>query len=195
MKVPAICDNCDSIFPSLFNFYNSNNISFTGCQAGPCPNCGGTGHIPDGIYNFIGNTIELLSGPQRSVIELKKLASILERARNSNTDFQSISKEIDKEIPELSSIKNFFPKPKTFADLCGFITVLLTIISIIMSQVQSGDSSKIEINTVINNIYYQTSEAQGSHSSIHKVKTEKKIGRNELCTCGSRKKFKKCCLP
>ncbi len=189
MKVPAICDNCDSIFPSLFNFYNSNNISFTGCQAGPCPDCGGTGHIPDGIYNFIGDTIELLSGPQRSIDELKKLASILERARNNNTDPQSIGKEIDEKVPELSSLKDCLPK--TRSELYLFIGLILSIIF----QIQSGDSSKIEVNTVINNIYQQTSEPQSSinHKATNTIR--KKVGRNETCPCGSGEKFKKCCLP
>ena len=190
MRVPAVCDNCSNIFPTGFDISNSTNVSFSGCSAGPCPVCGGTGHIPDGVYNFIGNTIEFLSGPERSLIELRKLASILERAKNNNFDSKSIGREVDKEIPELSSIKDLLPTNR--AELYGFITILLTIISLIMSQTQSSSSSKIEINTVINNVYYQTSEAQ---SSIPEIKAEKKIGRNELCTCGSGKKFKKCCLP
>ncbi|WP_367108824.1 SEC-C metal-binding domain-containing protein [uncultured Psychrobacter sp.] len=191
MKVPAICDNCDSIFPSLFNFHNSNNISFTGCQAEPCPNCGGIGHIPDGVYNFIGDTIELLSGPQRSINELEKLASILEHAKNNKATPQTIAEEIDKAIPELSSIKDLLPK--TRSELYGFITILLTILTLIMNQAQSSNSSKIEIDTIINNIYLQTSEAQKPHNS--KTVNTRKIGRNELCPCGSDKKFKKCCLP
>lgn len=193
MNVPAVCDNCGNIFPSGISAINSTNISFNNCRAGPCPVCSGTGHIPDGVYNFIGNTIEFLSGPERSLIELKKLASILERAKNNNFDSKSIAREVDEEIPELSSIKDLLPTNRS--ELYGFITILLTIISMIMSQTQSSSSSKIEINTVINNVYYQTSEAQGSHSSIPEFKAEKKIGRNELCTCGSGKKFKKCCLP
>ncbi|WLG14849.1 SEC-C metal-binding domain-containing protein [Psychrobacter cibarius] len=193
MNVPAVCDNCGNIFPSGFSAINSTNISFSNCRAGPCPVCGGKGHIPDGVYNSIGNTIEFLSGPERSLIELKKLASILERAKNNNFDSKSIGREVDEEIPELSSIKDLLPTNRS--ELYGFITILLTIISLIMSQTQSSSSSKIEINTVINNVYYPTSEAQSSNSSTPKVKAEKKIGRNELCTCGSGKKFKKCCLP
>ena len=77
MRVPAVCDNCGAIFPSTFEVSNSTDISFSGCGSGPCPACGGQGHIPDGVYNFIGNTIELLSGPKRSVSELQRLALIL----------------------------------------------------------------------------------------------------------------------
>ncbi|WP_236870601.1 SEC-C metal-binding domain-containing protein [Candidatus Bandiella numerosa] len=33
-----------------------------------------------------------------------------------------------------------------------------------------------------------------SHDSIPRVSSVKKIGRNDLCTCGSGKKYKKCCI-
>src|SRR5512136_1169416 len=62
LRVPAVCDSCGVIFSSVFEVSDSTNISFYGCGSGPCPKCGGDGHIPDGVYNFIGNTIELLSG-------------------------------------------------------------------------------------------------------------------------------------
>lgn len=39
------------------------------------------GHVPDGVYNFIGNTIELLNGPLRVVAELQRLADILKNAK------------------------------------------------------------------------------------------------------------------
>ncbi len=189
MNVPAVCDNCGNIFPSGISAINSTNVSFSNCRAGPCPVCGGTGHIPDGVYNFIGNTIELLSGPQRSISELKKLASILERARNNNIDSQSIGKEIDEEVPELSSLKDCLPK--TRSELYLFIGLILSIIF----QIQSGDSSKIEVNNIINNIYQQASESQNLAISGATNTVSKKVGRNETCPCGSGKKFKKCCLP
>ena len=199
MMVPAVCDNCGNIFPSGFSASNATNISFSNCRAGPCPVCGSTGHIPDGIYNFIGDTIELLSGPQRSVVELKKLASILERARDNNANPQTVGKEIDESVPELSSLKDWLPK--TRSELYPFIIMLLAVVTLITNQIQSGKPSNVEINTVINNVYHQTPVAQNSTpvaqnslSSITKINTERKIGRNELCICGSGKKYKKCCL-
>ncbi|WP_166638776.1 YecA family protein [Paraglaciecola marina] len=41
-------------------------------------------------------------------------------------------------------------------------------------------------------VYDETSEQV--LANIPKAKITKKIGRNELCICGSGKKFKKCCI-
>jgi len=80
MRVPVLCNNCGTFFPSSFEISNSTNIVFSGCTSDLCPKCGGIGHIPDGVYNFIGNTIELLSAPNRTHLELEKLKKILEQA-------------------------------------------------------------------------------------------------------------------
>lgn len=193
MRVPAVCDNCGTIFPSGFEVSNSTNISFSGCGAGPCPVCGGTGHIPDGVYNFLGNTIEFLSGPSRSIVELERLAALLERAKTSNATSQAVAKEIDESIPELSSIKDWLPKNRS--ELYAFIALLLSALSLMINQSESGEPSKVEVNTVINNVYQQAPEAQAAPSPEKPKKQKAKVGRNEPCPCGSGKKFKKCCLP
>ena len=193
MRVPAVCDNCGTIFPSSFEVSNSTNISFSGCGAGPCPVCGGMGHIPDGVYNFLGNTIEFLSGPSRSIAELERLAALLERAKTSNASSQAVAKEIDESIPELSSIKDWLPKNRS--ELYAFIALLLSALSLMINQSDSGEPSKVEVNTVINNVYQQAPEAQVAPSPEKPKKQKTKVGRNEPCPCGSGKKFKKCCLP
>lgn len=193
MRVPAVCDNCGTIFPSSFEVRNSTNISFSGCGAGPCPVCGGMGHIPDGVYNFLGNTIEFLSGPSRSITELERLAALLERAKTSNASSQAVAKEIDESIPELSSIKDWLPKNRS--ELYAFIALLLSALSLMINQSDSGEPSKVEVNTVINNVYQQAPEAQAAPSPEKPKKQKAKVGRNEPCPCGSGKKFKKCCLP
>lgn len=151
------------------------------------------GHIPDGVYNFIGNTIEFLSGPKRSINELEQLAALLQRARTSNVSTDALAREIDESVPELASIKDWLPKTRT--ELYAFIALLLSALTLIISQIQSGEPSKVEVNTVINNVYQQAPETQASSISEKREKQKVKVGRNEPCPCGSGKKFKKCCLP
>ena len=202
MRVPAVCDQCGCIFPSAFEADNAINISFSGCGSGPCPTCGGMGHIPDGLYNFINNTIELVSGPHRTVSDLERLAILLREARSHNLSYAEVTKSITSEVPELSSFKDLLPKTRN--ELYAFITIILTIITIALSQRNSSEDKKIEVNQVINNIVYQqispteavqtpTSPLKSSSSTT--AKSKKKIGRNDPCPCGSGKKFKKCCLP
>ena len=188
MKVPAVCDNCGTIFPSGFDLNNSINVTFIGCTAGPCPICGSTGHIPDGIYNFIENTIELLSGPSRTVAELQRLASILNIAKENQFSYQDISREIEKELPELSSLKDILPKTRT--ELYAFIAIIISIISLLVGQVSSSRQQKIEITNVINNIYQHlppTTENEKYNKTPNKTN---KVGQNGSCPCGSGKTYK-----
>ena len=191
LRVPAVCDNCGAIFASGFEATNSTNISFTACSAGPCPACGAMGHIPDGVYNFVGNTIELLSGPARSVSELRQLATILSEARKKNASLEEVKKEIEEEVPELSSLKDILPTNRS--ELYAFVALILSVIALVLSQPSSKGANKVEINNVINNVYKQ-SQPQEAPRKIAPEQKKKKIGRNEPCPCGSGKKHKKCCL-
>lgn len=189
MQIPAICDYCGGIFPSGIVVENSLNVTFSNISVESCPSCGHTGHVSDGVFNFIGNTIELLSGPQRTIFELENLAKILKKAKDNKSTYEEISNEIERKIPELSSFKDILPKTRN--ELYAFIAIILTIISIYLSQ--SNESNKIEVNNIINNIYQYSGEGNINEKDIEKEIKSKKIGRNEICPCGSSKKYKKCC--
>jgi len=201
LRVPAICNNCGLLFPSSFEVGNAFNITFSGCGSGPCPKCGAKGHIPDGVYNFIDNTIQLLSGPSRTVTELEQLAKILKGAKENKSSFEEINNSISEEVPELSSFKDLLPK--TRAELYAFISIILTIINILLTQKPESKNNKIEINQVVNVIYQQQAPSgvipkkppSYYKEYLNRNAIEKtKIGRNDHCPCGSGKKYKKCCL-
>ena len=166
MRVPAVCNSCDTIFPSGIEATNSTNIGFEGCGAGPCPKCGGMGHIPDGLYNFIGNTIELLSGPTRTVAELQRLAEILKQARAEGASPEQISKKIEEEVPEISSIKDMLPK--TRSEIVPFIGVAIAAIQLILGQAQCPDRSKVEVSQVVNVIYQEAQPSQPPSIEVEK---------------------------
>jgi len=156
------------------------------------------GHIPDGVYNFIGNCIELLSGPSRTVSELERLAGILRNIKKQETSIKQATQRISEEAPELNSLAQLFPK--TRSELYAFVSIILTVIAIIISQLKSFPAQNIEINQVINNIYQQQiiPETRPIPKVVPKQKIPlqkvKKTGRNETCPCGSGIKYKKCCI-
>jgi hypothetical protein len=49
------------VFPSGIEVKNARNITMVGNTAGPCPVCGGIGEIPDGVYDFVGDTIRVVA--------------------------------------------------------------------------------------------------------------------------------------
>lgn len=197
----SICDKCGSFFPSGIEATNSTNITLSGCTSGPCPACGGMGHIPNGLYNFIGNTIELLSGPSRTVSELERLAVVIKRARQQNASTEQVIEAIETEIPELSSLRDLLPKSRR--DLYAFIAVIIAVINLIQGQMKGNEPPKVEISQISNLVYHESSASPAAapghplssrNELRHPHRPIRKIGRNELCPCGSGKKYKHCCL-
>ena len=48
--------------------------------------------------------------------------------------------------------------------------------------------------SLIDKIYCEKHGIPYEYPGIKNIEKKRKIGRNELCPCGSGKKFKKCCL-
>ncbi len=145
--------------------------------------------MPDGTYNFIGNTIELLSGPQRSRSDLERLAGILRSARGRGASADEIREQVRKEVPELMSIADLLPK--TRKDVYAFVGIILAILTLVLNAIQHGNEPKIEINQVINQIT-QTAPAAPPPPSVGRDDPARKVGRNDPCPCGSGKKYKRC---
>ena len=158
MDVPAFCDTCGAVFRSGIVVQNSTNITFVGNRAGPCPICGGMGHIPDGVFNFVGDTIEILSAPRRTVDELSRLAKILREAREKKQGPEEVAQTIRKELPELSRLADLLPK--TRAELYAFLALIIAVVTL-LSQSVGGDrkSTNITVNQTISQVLVETEKS------------------------------------
>lgn len=194
VRVPAVCDSCGAFFPSPIEASNSTNITFSGVTVGPCPHCGATAHVPDGTYNFIGNVIEFLSGPKRSASELERLATILRAAQQRQASIEEVRNEVAKEVPTLRSITDLLPT--TRSELYAFISILLVVLTLILGELRRGETPKIEITQVINQITQVVEQASPAATQSGRADESAarvpKVGQNDPCPCGSGKKYKKC---
>jgi len=181
-KIPAICQNCNTLFVKTNVIGGKGAVKIRNSIMGPCPKCGGMGRIPDGIYDFIGDSIELLSATSYSVADLNRLKSIFADARSREATFNDIKSQVKQEIPVFEKVTDLLPRTRN--DLYAFIMIILTIISLVITARNRKETPKIEINQVINNI----------HQVVNIRRSSRKIGRNELCPCGSGMKYKKCCM-
>lgn len=186
-SVPAFCDTCGTVFNSGIFIEDSTNISFTGNRSGPCPSCGGMGHIPDGVFNFIGNTIEILSAPERTIAELTRLAQILREAKAKAETREQVVSRIEKELPSLSGLVKLLPKNKS--ELYGFLAVVLAAVQLFSQTPPTQNSTTINVTQVIQQVIAEPS----SFKAAPVINPKKKIGRNKLCPCGSGVKYKRCC--
>lgn len=185
----AFCDTCGTMFSSGI-FVENSTISLFGNKAGPCPKCGGMGHIPDGIFKFIGNTIEILSAPQRTLQELIRFADVINEAQKKKYSSEEVIEKVKQDTPEFSSITDLLPKNR--GELYAFLALLLTMIQILM-QSPEKPSQNITNNINITQVIEQTYRNRPIEVKKQDISKVKKVGRNDLCPCGSEKKYKKCC--
>lgn len=184
-SVPAFCDTCSTVLNSGIFVENATNITFTGNQSGPCPNCGGMGHIPDGVFNFIGNTIEILSAPERTIAELTQLANILREAKAKSETREQVVSRIEKEVPSLSKLVKLLPENRS--ELYGFLAVVLAAIPLFTQTPAASSSTTINVTQIIQEVITEPSVSKTAPME------SKKTGRNESCPCGSGVKYKRCC--
>ncbi|MCQ4276736.1 YecA family protein [Stutzerimonas degradans] len=182
---PAFCDTCGTVFSSGIFIENSTNISFAGNRSGPCPCCGGMGHVPDGVFNFIGNTIEILSAPERTIAELTQLAKILAEAKAKSDTREQVASRIEKEVPSLSKLVQLLPENRS--ELYGFLAVILAAVQLFTQTPAAPSSTTINVTQVIQQVIVEPPPPKVAPLS------PKKVGRNERCPCGSGAKFKRCC--
>jgi len=147
------------------------------------------GHIPDGIFNFIGETIEILSAPERTINELLSLAKIIKKARTNAESKDQVEKRIKKELPGLSLLAKILPENKN--ELYVFLSLVLAALPLFkQAPEKQANQTTINITQVIENVI---TEGKNDTSQNPHHASNPKQGRNEPCNCGSGIKYKKCC--
>jgi hypothetical protein len=103
--VPVFCDNCGTLFVAD-NFIggDAREVSFKNVGFGPCPVCGQAGHVLDGTFDFIGDTIKVLSAPEWSAEKLAWLGQRIEAARAGTVSADQVIDEVSATAPELETL-------------------------------------------------------------------------------------------
>jgi uncharacterized protein YecA (UPF0149 family) len=152
------------------------------------------GHVPDGVFNFVGNTIEILSAPKRTVDELSRLAEILREAQEKKRSLEEVAETIRKEVPELAGLADLLPNNR--AELYAFLALIVAVIALLTQGSESGsNTTNITVNQTINQVFVETDKAAKpkENTGPQAKQATPKVGRNDPCPCGSGKKYKKCC--
>ena len=187
----AFCDNCRTVFNSGFYFENSTNITLTGNQV-QCPKCGRMAKIPDGTYNFVGESIELISGPDITIRRLELYKKIIEQVLKKQQNTEDFTTAIKQDAPELNKISDLLPKTRN--EFYAFLSLLLALITLAISKCESKNNQIITVDQVVNNYnsYYVSNKTNISNAIYIDNKLTDKPNRNDKCPCGSGKKYKNC---
>lgn len=213
-SIPAFCNKCGASLNSGIFIENSTNVTLSNNRVGYCPKCGSQGHTLDGTFDFIDNSIKILSASTRTIDELSRLENILNEAIKEKQSQQFISKRIKDEIPTLANFSILVPK--NTSDLYTFLTFVLTLVIYLTPFFQSHQklpelstdqivemivhSNELGKQQIRHEKTYNSSNTKKQASSKVKNSGEigsvlqkgQKIGRNDPCPCGSGSKYKKC---
>jgi len=129
---------------------NCINVTLGRGECGPCPNCGGSGHIPQGVFNIIGETIHILSAPERTTSELLKLSEIIKESKKSTTPTQTVINRVTNEVPNLKPLLQFLPNKNNRTEMYAFFALILAFVQICLSLSSEEETPKENINININ---------------------------------------------
>lgn len=184
MNIPAVCDNCGAFFPS--GFAASGQITLARNAAGPCPQCGAMGRVPDGVFNVVGDTLEILHAPQQTLDDLRRLTDVLSRLRSQAASREEVATALREESVAFAGLLDLLPQNRS--DLYAFISMLLAAAALVVAMRQGGaQTTSITIEQVIQKIFVAPEPTQSQP-----MRSADTVGRNERCPCGSGLKFKKC---
>jgi len=193
-QLPAFCDNCGTVFPSGFAIIGVASATFIGNKSGPCPVCGSMGSVPDGVFSAADNVIRLLSGPQKTIEQLQRLASVISEARRTASEPKDALEKIKREAPELNSIIDALPKTRN--ELYGFLTVILMAVGTVIAffaLYKDRSPSEVEVQSMIEKSIEHSFREHVEANKQQRRQIAPKPSRNEPCPCDSGRKYKHCC--
>ena len=191
----AFCENqkCGAVFevPNLVGGSGNVTIHMTNTRVGPCPVCGSSGLIPDGIYQYASHAVSLLTGPETSTQILRQVHEILRRAKYKPENKETILNEVEAVSPQTAQALQKAPE---ISNYLNWITVLIALVALAIQVHTSyfkGDNVESQFRDHLLNENKELKEQK--KRSIPYKREEPKIQRNDPCPCGSGKKYKKCC--
>lgn len=205
IPIPAFCDNCGKPFPSGFASGGSGTLIMRGNKSGPCPYCGGTGTVLDATYRVDKGIIEILAASSPTRERLEKLRNVLLEARKLGADATAIKNMVAKSDPEFSRVSDFLPK--TPNELYQFLGVLIALIALVVTLNQGPVITEQQLTNAFTQALQNVQQDQPSRPGASGRNATKpnelargleealkaKPSRNSPCSCGSGKKYKRCC--
>jgi hypothetical protein len=146
--VPAICDSCGAIFgsESFIGGSGAKDITLIGNKVGPCPNCGGMGSIPDGVYDIQDDTLKVIRAAGTSPQTLQSLIGLLESLRRGEASSSQVIDRVEREAPALApTVRNALGK----SDPAKWITLLIAIITLYLQATAAPPPSADEVADAI----------------------------------------------
>jgi hypothetical protein len=129
--LPVFCGNCGAVWGArnIIGGSGARGITLSNATAGPCPNCGGTGRVPDGVYDLMDDTLAVVQSAALPKTTLQALIDLLESLNRGEATADEVMEKVRDEAPDLAPTVNVYLQ-KT--DRAGWIAVLIAILALLM---------------------------------------------------------------
>ena len=137
--IPAVCRTCGTVFgmPNLIGG-NAMDLTLTGIGIGPCPNCGGSGDVPDGVYNLRDDTLEVIQSAGIPPNVLQGIVRMLESLQQGQASKDQVLAEVAREAPALrDTVERALAHPNT----AQWVAILIQIIVSMVGMANQGPSA------------------------------------------------------
>ena len=198
-EIPAKCGYCGNLFPSGYGFdpgvtgvEASMKVSENAPVSTPCPMCRRRrGRVLAGEFEFVKDTMSLLSGPQSTMDDLERLAAFLKDLQGADANADEIQKRAESAGVSDVVSKLLASRPARM-EVATWLGLLATLIVPLIVAYLNGSAEKPEPSEVIYNYHEYQHEVTVQAPMQTDEQAVGKVGRNDPCQCGSGKKFKKC---
>lgn len=129
--IPAVCSNCGAVFGTTNAIGGeAANVTLSNVSVGPCPNCGGMGQVPDGVYNLRADTLEVVQSAGVAPNVLQGIVGMLEALQRGEASKDQVIAEVAREAPALrETVERTLSSPNAVQWIAILINIILSIIA------------------------------------------------------------------
>jgi hypothetical protein len=193
--LPTICDHCGAMFmtrSAIEMGHHTRGLTLVNVGV-PCQNCGRQARILDGVYDAMGDTVRIAATSANSAKSLERFRRLLEESRASGADAETVARRIKEEAPEFTAVA-VAVSTRQGRDFYDSIVLLLLVLSTLIAfrETLKPDITSEQIDQIVQRAI-ESARPSLPHPEVEQIHRPK-TGRNELCPCGSGRKYKKCHL-
>ena len=145
--IAAICDGCGTVYSFGITLVDPASRAMVGDTSQPCPRCGLSGTIPDGLYETFGDIFGILTRAPREGTSLWRLAALVRSAQYQRMDTESTAIAIETKEPEFAQLASDI-RDRNGWPVSQYLSILLVVIEAVIVERPSGDLTEQQIDQI-----------------------------------------------
>lgn len=185
--LPVVCDNCGGVFRGGGIIGSSGtNVTVVDNTVSPCPYCGGSGHIPNGVYDFVDGAIRAVWSLNPTPEDLRALLEVVGEAQAERLSSAETADRVQSLGDRFKAVSEFI---KHYGLELGLLPILVSVVQLLASLSQSSNVTvNVEQPPAPEVVIRQLPPSGGPVPKLGRPN----VGRNDRCPCGSGRKYKHC---